>query len=105
MTKFRPVLPNRKSQHRTPASLRLDLHYSHLGVVARWDWDRYLRLAKFLNYTPHELGSLVCLPHAHVDIAERKNSFPGPAALLLTLLEAKALAGLGSDVIANPFPA
>ena len=101
---YPPHLPNRQSPLQTPASLRIDLHYAHLGVKVRWDWDRFLRLAAFLNYTPAELASVICLPHGRLWYCERYNSFPGPAALLLTLLEAKALKGFTSDIIPNPLP-
>lgn len=102
--KYAPVLPNRKSPHATTASFQIDLHYAKLGVIARWDWDRYLRLASFLNYTPHELASLVCLPHVKLKPIERNNRFPGPVALLLTMLEAQALKNFSADIIANPLP-
>jgi hypothetical protein len=104
VTKYRPVLPNRKSPHQTPASLRVDLHYAHLGVIARWDWDRFLRLAAFLNYTPQELASVICLQHGKLARAEQTNRFPGPAALLLTLLEAQAMKDFSADIIKAPFP-
>ena len=102
--KFAPILPNRHSPHQTPASLRVDLRYAELGIVARWDWDRYLRLAAFLNYTPYELASVICIPHGRLWRCQRRNRFPGPAALLLTLLEAQAMKDYSEDIIANPFP-
>ena len=101
--KFPAILQNRQSLHASPASLRFDIHYARLGVIARWDWQRYVRLAAFLNLTVYELGSLICLPHSRVTLTQKKNKFPGPAALLLTLLEAQAVAKMG-DVIENPFP-
>lgn len=102
---YPPILQNKNSRHKTPASLRFDLHYAKIGVIARWDWSRYIRLATFLTLTPTELASLICMPHAHLDSAERNNRFAGPACLLLTLLEAQAMANYTNDVLANPFPA
>lgn len=95
---------NRGSPRRTFGSIRFDLHYAKLGIIARWDWDRYTRLAKFLDLTVHELASLICLRHRHLDLAQRDNVFPGPAALLLTLVEAQAMSAYTKDVIAEPLP-
>jgi hypothetical protein len=102
--KLRALLVNRESPRATPASLRIDLHYARLGVVTRWDWDRYLRLASFLDYTPAELASVICLEHRNLALCERRNRFPGTAALLLTMLEARALKSYSTDIIENPFP-
>lgn len=104
VTKYPPYLPNRYSKHQTPASLLIDLHYARLGVRARWDWERYCRISTFLDYTPYELASLIHLTHAHVPAIEQNNKFPGPAALLLTLLEAQAMKDYSTDTIPNPFP-
>jgi hypothetical protein len=101
---FGPILPNRKSRFTTPASLRIDLHYARIGVIARWDWERFTRLALFLNYTPEEMASLICLQHSHLHGIRERNIFPGPAALLLTLVEAQVLKGISYDIISNPLP-
>lgn len=98
------LFQNRGSPARTVGSMRFDFHYAKLGIIARWDWDRYSRLAAFLNLTAHELASLICLRHRHVEIAQRDNAFSGPASLLLTLLEAQAMSAYTKDVIAEPLP-
>lgn len=103
MKKFKPVLPNRESRHKTAASLRFDLHYSHLGIIERWDRDRYDRLCLFLNLTRYELASFICWPHSQVDGAIERNRFRGPVCLLLTLIEAQAMRNY-TQVIKNPFP-
>lgn len=101
---YRPVLQNKSSPYKTAATLRIDLHYAKLGIIARWDWRRYARLAQFLNLTIYELGSTICLPHATVENAKNRNKFDGPVCLLLTLLEAQAMMTYTNDVIRNPFP-
>ena len=104
-TRFRSTLTaNRGSKHRTNATLRFDIHYAKLSLIERWDWKRYVKLCVFLRLTPYEMASLIALPHAHVEIAERDNVFPGSAALVLTLLEAQALVKFPNDVIENPLP-
>lgn len=101
---YPPVFQNRKSRNHTTASYAFDLHYAQLGIIARWDWQRYARLALFLQLTPHELASLIHMPHSAVDRGFKTNRFPGPACLLLTLLEATATEDYGGDVIKNPMP-
>lgn len=98
------LFQNRGSRFRTTGSMRIDLHYAKLGILMRWDWNRYTRLCEFLNLTVHEMASLILLPHTHLESIERNNTFPGPAALLLTLLEANALKNYTNDVIAEPLP-
>lgn len=103
--KFKPsVVPNAKSIRKTPASLNIDLHYAELNIVRRWNWERFHRLAAFLNVTYEELASLICLPHTQLPGIKKRNFFPGPAALLLTLIEAQAMIEYSQDIIAQPFP-
>lgn len=101
---MKPVIPNRGSKFRTPASLNFDLHYAQLRVVSRWDRDRFMRLCAFLQLMPHELASLICWPHSQVQRAIDNSDFPGPVALLLTLIEAQAMHTHTKDVISNPIP-
>lgn len=101
---YRPVLPNKQSPDKTSTTLRIDLHYAKLGILVRWDWARYTRLARFLNLTIYELASIICLSHYAARTARSRNTFPGPAALLLTLLEAEAMMAYTDDVIRNPLP-
>lgn len=97
-------VPNKGSKLQTPASLNIDLHYAELQVIRRWNWERYHRLAAFLRLTHGELASLICLPHSLLKGIQRRNVFPGPAALLLTLLEAQVMQAYSKDIIAQPFP-
>lgn len=99
-----PLTPNHTSKHQTPASLRIDLHYARLNLIRRWNWERFHRLAAFLNVTYGELASLIALPHSQLYTCRERNYFHGSAALLLTLLEANALKDYSEDVIAQPFP-
>ena len=101
---MRPVFQNRGSKHRTPRSYTFDLHYADLGVISRWDRDRYYRLCSFLQLTPYELASMICWPHSQVDSAVANSKFPGPVALLLTLVEAQVMQNYTRDVILNPLP-
>ena len=104
------LLPNHGSEHQTPASLRIDLHFAHLKVYERWDWTRFQRLATFLNLTPHELGSIACITHHQVDQFYKTNRLKlGGArdrsgALVLTLIESHCCKAYSQDVIENPFP-
>jgi hypothetical protein len=97
------LLPNRGSALATPASLNIDLHYARIGLRTRWTWERYIRLAGFLNYTPAELASVICLKHQALQLCQKENRFNGPACLLLTMLEARAAADYLPDVIPDPF--
>ncbi len=107
---YLPPLPNKGSVGQTPASLAIDGHYANLLLVERWDWERYVRLTNFLRLTPHELASLVLLPHRYLDEYASKNGLPmaynfaRPIAMLLTLVEAQVTGHLTKDVIEDPFP-
>lgn len=101
-----PVLQNSKSKLQTPASLLFDLHYAKLGIIPRWDWDRFNRLARFLNITIGELASLVLLPHSYLRSTAfpLHNRLPGSTCLLLTLIEAQMMKSYTDDIIENPIP-
>jgi len=98
------MIPNRGSSVQTPSSMLIDVHYARLNIIRRWNWDRFHRLAAFLQLTHAELASYICLRHSHLPGIESRNCFPGPAALLLTCLEAQVLSTYTKDVIAKPFP-
>ena len=98
------LMPNRGSNLETQASLRFDIHYAKIGIRARWSILRYRRLARFLGLTPGELASLLHLRHLDLKKAYRTDHFPGPAALLLTLLEAQSYKDYSVNVIPFPFP-
>lgn len=104
------TLPNAGRPTQTPASLNIDLHYAKLHVWERWTFDRYVRLAKFLNLTLYELASLACLDHRQIPILENRNRlFKGGArdrsgALVLTLLEAFVCKQHTNDIVADVFP-
>lgn len=103
-------LPNRDSDIQTPASLKIDLRYAKLQIYDRWTYDRFVRLATFLNLTAGELASLACIPHRSLPTFERRNRLkvgPGKnygSAFLLTLIEAHVCREWTHDIIANPFP-
>lgn len=98
------VLPNKQSPNQTAGSVRFDVHYARLGIVKRWDQRRYDRLAGFLGLTRYELASLICLRHESIDNHFKVGKFPGPAALLLTILEAQALKDYVNDVELEAIP-
>lgn len=100
---YPPLIPNPASRHKTPASVQVELHYAKLGVIARWDWLRYCRLARFLGLTVYELGSHLCTSHKTIDAAKEHNRFPGAVCLLLTMLEAQVMHKFTDDVIKDPF--
>lgn len=103
-------LPNSGSKHASPASLKIDLHYAHLRIWDRWNWERFVRLAKFLNVTLPELASIACIPHDQIDNFERRNRLmqgqvPNrAAALVLTVLEHHVCREFTKDTVPNPFP-
>lgn len=102
--------PNYGSEKATPQSLKIDLHYKELNIWERWTWDRYVRLSRYLNLTPEELASVVCLKHQRLEHFERENHLYSfklpdrPVALLLTMLEAHVLKHLTTDVVESPMP-
>jgi hypothetical protein len=104
VTEYRPLVANPQSKHKTATSLQFELHYAKLGIIARWDWDRYCRLASFLNITLYELASLINWTHRGVEVAKENNRFPSPVCLLLTLLEAQVMHMYTDDIVKNPFP-
>jgi hypothetical protein len=98
-----PRFPNLRSQDQTIITAKIDIHYADLGIVDRWTWERFNRMAAFLRLQHAELASLICLRHTDMRRAKKEDRFPGPAALLLTLMEAQFM----SEYIAtikNPFP-
>lgn len=104
-----PPLPNASSKVRTATTFLIDIHYSNLRVVERWDWERYLRLCRFLKLTEAELASFVCMPHDWLPVYKARNRLPysvgggGRAvALLLTVMEARVLRKWADTV--QPFP-
>ena len=103
-----PLAPNADSTKRTPASVMLDMHWENMRLVERWSWERYVRLCKFLSYTPWELASLVLLPHDQIERFRRTSCLSGkaarPVALILTLVEAHVMGNWTDDVIKNAFP-
>lgn len=106
------LLPNTGSKFQTPASLKIDLHYAKLDLFTRWNYERFLRLAAFLQLTPYELGSLACITHRQVDTFRAANTLSVgtrksknyAAALILTVLEGHTCKAWTEDVIENPFP-
>lgn len=86
----------------------LDMHWSNMRLPERWTWERYVRLCKFLNYTPYELASFALIRHDCIEKYQRTNRFPAingnAAALVLTLIEAYVMARWTNDVIEKPFP-
>ncbi len=102
--KSNALLPNKASKIQTVASTRIDVHYATLNVIRRWNWERFHRLAAFLNVTYGELASLIALPHDRLATIKERNFFPGSSALLLTIIEANALKNYSEDIIENPFP-
>lgn len=108
---YLPPLPNADSEHRTATTFLIDIHYSNKRIAERWTWDRIQRLCSFLKITEYELASLVCCPHSWVERIKEENRIPhtvkggGRAVgMLLTLLEARVMKKVVSDVITNPFP-
>jgi len=102
--------PNARSSHRSPTSLVIDAHYAGLALTHRWTWERYTRLAAFLQLTKWELASLALIPHRRIERWERDFIFPFEPdvayahAMILTLIEANVLSNYTKDIIANPFP-
>ena len=104
-----PKMPNEGSEHQTPASLAIDLHYASLLITERWNWERYVRLCCFVKMTPWEVASIVRMPHAMVAHFKEEKTLVGrrgahAITLLLTILEAHWYAGFTTDIIPDPFP-
>gem|GEM_PF-3887096 len=98
-----PRFPNIRSKDQTVVTAQIDIHYADLGVVERWTWERFTRLAAFLRLQHAELSSLICLPHTDMRKAQKDDKFHGSAAMLLTLMEAQFMADY-IGTIKNPFP-
>lgn len=104
------ALPNHRSKKQTPASFNIDLHYAKLEIWQRWDFERFVRLAKFLNLTLEELASLACVSHNQLPSLERSNRlWKGPykdhgCAMVLTMLEAHVCRAYTTDVVSDAFP-
>jgi hypothetical protein len=97
-----PIFQTFNPKAQTLGSRRIDLHYAKLGLPKRWTWRRFTDLCSFLRVTPEEMASTILLPHSHLPGCFKRNAFPGPAALLLTLIEANVMKGLSADIIENP---
>jgi hypothetical protein len=107
---YSPSLPNAGSKYQTPNTLRIDVHYANLLLAERWTWDRFNRLASFLQISHAELASAVTLSHRALEKYESTNRIPNrdgngrAIALLLTLLETHCCGEWTNDVIQKPFP-
>lgn len=101
MASVSALLSNPPNTKRTLGSHRIDLHYAKLNIPRRWTWDRFDLLCSVLRVTHAEMASTICLPRSALKGAHRSNQFPGPAALLLTLIEADVMKGI-TDTIENP---
>lgn len=94
-------LPADLNLKQTLGSKRIDLHYAKLNIPRRWTWNRFNLLCSVLRVTHREMASVLCLPPTAIRTAYFANSFSGPAALLLTLIEADVMKGI-TDTIDNP---
>ena len=94
-------LPEGINLKQTLGSKRIDLHYAKLNIPRRWTWDRFELLCSVLRVTHREMASVLCLPPHAIKHAYFANCFSGPAALLLTLIEANVMKGI-TDTIENP---
>lgn len=91
-------LPN-PDETTTPGSLQADIHYATLGIQGAWNRERVLRLCGWLRITRHELASFVMLPHTQMDKYIERDLFPGPVALLFTLIENQFMPDVLMDAI------
>lgn len=87
----------------TPASTHIDIHYAKLDLRKRWDRSRIERLCGFLNISQSELASMIAVRHGSFEGYLKRGIMPGPAALLLTVMESHYLLGKAPDVISNIF--
>lgn len=101
---------NLGSKGQTAASVMLDTHWSMMRLESRWTWERFVRLAKFLEMTPYELASLVMLRHQDVpSYLERGMMHPKHRttrliALFLQLVENHVMGAWDPAVVLDPFP-
>lgn len=95
------ALPENLNLKQTLGSVRIDLHYAKLNLPRRWTWERFDLLCSVLRVTHREMASVLCLPAHAIKSAFFANCFPGPAALLLTLIEADVMKGI-TDTIDKP---
>lgn len=73
---------------RITAKYRLiDLHYEAQADELRWTAHRFRRLAAALQLTTYELGALIRLRVHQTEGYLKKDAFPPPAELHLTLIE------------------
>lgn len=86
-------------QTSTGASALIDAHYATLGIQGAWDEDRVLRLCGWLRITRYELASLVMYPHQQMKKSMKTGYFPGPVALLFTILENELMPDILMDAI------
>jgi len=92
------------SKKATTASSIIDAHYARLGIRKRWTLDRITTLCSFLRITEAELGSILGVPHGYWrDHIRSTKPLSGPICILLTIMEAKFMAGHTKDIITNLF--
>lgn len=89
----------------TPMTLAIDVHYRRLGLNKIWTKKRYMRLCRKLGSTEYELASLVGLNHAAARQYLKRERFPPPVCILLSLLETYTTGDSIDDAIEAPvFP-
>lgn len=90
--------------HATSASSVIDAHYARLDLRKRWTLKRITSLCSFLRITESELGSILGIPHGYWRNHIRSTKpLSGPICILLTIMEAKFMAGHTKDIITNLF--
>lgn len=79
-------LPVRVDPRETAKTIAMDLYYRKHGVHT-WSNQRSEFLLRALKCTRHELAAMFCVPFDKMDGYWKRNSYPGPLALHLTMLE------------------
>lgn len=83
--------------------MAMDIHHAKTDINGRWDAERFLRLASFLELTPHEMASMLMIRHKTMDtlIANNMDIRGGNRSLylLLSIIEQAYMGHLIGDPI------
>ena len=87
----------------TATTMAMDIHHAKMDTNGRWDRERFLRLASYLELTPHEMASMLLIKHSTMDrlLASdlRVNGGNKSLYLLLSIIEQTYMGTLIGDPI------
>ena len=67
-------------------------HYKKIGIPAKWNRERFMRMCQIGSYRPEEIGAMILLRPSELKTMLHNDKFSGPVALHLAIIEGVILA-------------